>query len=314
MGAPARNRSLELIRRECEAFGVTDWNHNYLSGGHLEIRWRHNGHSNVVVASKTPSDHRSPLNARGEIRKQFRAVGLEPIKVEKQRKNLRLVSSNEPMALLKNGLEELRDDHEALTDVILDIFPTVNRIAELTGKITSGDVFRMQVEVSGQALGRILSVIATEEPQAIGSVRFKLASTPKPIVEPQQEVLPPETTVAETASVPTEAPTPIIETVEVVETPVESIDEEEVIPRPQKHELLIHIYNNGPQTIEALHEAGITGYGDKPEMLSHLLEKQKRDGHLVNKNGEWKLTRDGALFAKDKIKNPIYRRRNKKSV
>jgi hypothetical protein len=317
MAAAAGNENVDRIKQEFRRYGVVDVNHHYTGGGHYQIRWRHNGNEGVVTTSATPSDGRTWMNVRGEVRRQLKVRGIKPLspaeKVVRVTKMPRLVSTTEPANIIKSRIDQLADDHEALVDLILDVKPTLERIARAT-EAREGGLFRIQTEVSGRVMGLILDLLAVEEEHATRKFRFlrvagadsESKSEPKlieaaPTVKPLEVVAQPEPRPAE----PEPEPEP---SVPVVAEPVQAVAKVEAAPAiPQNHALLIYIYKNGQQTTAELREAGFTGYGGNPSLLSGLLTNQEKKQLLVRKGEEWWLTREGALFAKEKIENPEVR-------
>jgi hypothetical protein len=71
-----RNDCLNAALAELEAVGVRDYQLAH-GGKHLQLRWSVNGHPlRILTIAGTPSDFRSPLNTRRDIRALLRLDGL----------------------------------------------------------------------------------------------------------------------------------------------------------------------------------------------------------------------------------------------
>jgi hypothetical protein len=71
-----RNSCLDIALRELESAGIRDIE-QVRGGKHLQLRWQINGHGlRVYTLPATPSDWRSPLNTRAEIRRMLREDGV----------------------------------------------------------------------------------------------------------------------------------------------------------------------------------------------------------------------------------------------
>src|ERR1700677_2013035 len=111
-----RNEHLELCLEELERYGLK----GEISerGKHLELAWVSPLGRRFVIAPKTPSDWRSSLNMRSDLRKLLRADNLQP----KQVSNL---TFQKAMSLPKqptiNKELLLQNDVDALTDLVFDL-------------------------------------------------------------------------------------------------------------------------------------------------------------------------------------------------
>lgn len=111
-----RMEHLELMLSELERYGlkgeVSD------RGKHLEVAWVSPLGRRFVIAPRTPSDWRSALNCRSDIRRMLRADNLQP-------KSVNELSFQKAMTLPKQPLltqEQVANrDIEALTDLVFDM-------------------------------------------------------------------------------------------------------------------------------------------------------------------------------------------------
>ena len=71
-----RNPCLEAVLRELEAVGIRDVQQIH-GGKHWQLRWRVNGHGlRIYSVPCSPSDWRSPHNARAQVRRLLREDGI----------------------------------------------------------------------------------------------------------------------------------------------------------------------------------------------------------------------------------------------
>ena len=71
-----RNPCLEAVLRELEAVGIRDVEQIH-GGKHWQLRWRVNGHGlRIYNVPCSPSDWRSPHNARAQVRRLLREDGI----------------------------------------------------------------------------------------------------------------------------------------------------------------------------------------------------------------------------------------------
>jgi hypothetical protein len=79
-----RNPCIDAAIAALKEVGVHDF--QFVRGGkHLQVRWSHRGAQRFYALPGTPSDWRSPLNVRSDIRKMLRSDGLikDPEPVER---------------------------------------------------------------------------------------------------------------------------------------------------------------------------------------------------------------------------------------
>lgn len=95
-------------------------------GGHMRVRWTHEGKLRSILTSWTPSDHRSTLNARSKIRQILREDGVYDQPHDERPKPLQRALTV-PIGRDPNcvRIERLEEDIAALLDII----------SELTGKL-----------------------------------------------------------------------------------------------------------------------------------------------------------------------------------
>lgn len=65
------------LMRELQRYGLKP-RLGMTNGSHVRVEWEVGGKPYHVVTSNTPSDHRTALNARAQIRRQLKQVGLQP--------------------------------------------------------------------------------------------------------------------------------------------------------------------------------------------------------------------------------------------
>src|SRR6185312_8378296 len=72
-----RNECVDVALSELSKYGLTGRVES--RGKHLEVSWVYQGVSRFVTVSATPSDRRSVLNTRADVRRTLRAQGVEPL-------------------------------------------------------------------------------------------------------------------------------------------------------------------------------------------------------------------------------------------
>lgn len=78
-----QNPCLDAALHELESAGIRDVA-QARGGKHLQLRWKVNGHGlRMYPVPLTPSDWRSPLNVRAEIRRLLREDGVLPERSER---------------------------------------------------------------------------------------------------------------------------------------------------------------------------------------------------------------------------------------
>jgi hypothetical protein len=110
-----RNPCLEIALAELEAAGVRGVERAY-GGKHPQLRWRVNGGAlRIYAIPGTPSDLRSPLNVRADIRRLLRADGVA-VGSEKteppppSRKPDRITELEQRVAALEQAIAKLKSN------------------------------------------------------------------------------------------------------------------------------------------------------------------------------------------------------------
>lgn len=70
VGNPLRNNDVVAVIRELEGHGVKP--EIELTGKHVKIKWQQAGRNLMITCSRSPSDHRSAMNARAQARRMLR--------------------------------------------------------------------------------------------------------------------------------------------------------------------------------------------------------------------------------------------------
>lgn len=109
----------ELLERELTKVGLKPRS-EITDGGHLRINFTVHGHERHVITAKTPSDHRTTLNARTRIRQVLRADGyVPPVKETQPSVFTKALSAPPPSEPLHERVEKLEADIDALLDMIV---------------------------------------------------------------------------------------------------------------------------------------------------------------------------------------------------
>jgi hypothetical protein len=111
-----RNPCLEIALAELESAGIRGIERTY-GGKHQQLRWRVNGGAlRIYAIPGTPSDVRSPLNVRADIRRLLRADGVAvgPEKTESSplqpRKPDRVTELEQRVAALERAIAQLNSN------------------------------------------------------------------------------------------------------------------------------------------------------------------------------------------------------------
>lgn len=122
-----KNECVEVVQRELELYGLkAEVVHR---GKHLELAWECNGVSASVIVAVTPSDHRAPLNARGEARRALRRQNAQPLptRVVSIQKAFQLPRPEDSGA---SRLAALENDFLALLDMFMESQAEANSLRE----------------------------------------------------------------------------------------------------------------------------------------------------------------------------------------
>lgn len=111
-----RQEHLELMLEELEKYGLV----GEISerGKHLEIAWQSPAGRRFIIAPRTPSDWRSSMNCRSDMRKLLRADNLQPVSVSNLSFQKAMALPKEPV-LPKEQL--IQKDVEALTELVFEL-------------------------------------------------------------------------------------------------------------------------------------------------------------------------------------------------
>ena len=116
-----RNPCLEIALVELESAGIRGIERTY-GGKHPQLRWRVNGGAlRCYAVPGTPSDVRSPLNVRADIRRLLRADGVTvgPEKTESPpppRKPDRITELEHRVAALEQAIAKLKSNTSGASD------------------------------------------------------------------------------------------------------------------------------------------------------------------------------------------------------
>lgn len=116
---PANNEVIEAVRRELERFGLKSQVAHL--GKHVEVSWvLPNGQPRHTVCPNTPSDHRSSLNARAQVRRMMRADNVEvpPLNVTSFERAMSLPKPVEPPPI---RIQRLEDDLSVMLDWLAEV-------------------------------------------------------------------------------------------------------------------------------------------------------------------------------------------------
>jgi hypothetical protein len=127
----ARDDVLEVVLAELRRYGIKP-QVEPTTGGHYSVRWQLEGKpKRIVLVAGTPSDHRTRLNARAEVRRYLRADGASPgVSVSVTDK---IFSTTRHIDPIPNQIADMRAEFEDLTTMLLEIS---NSIAFIQASLT----------------------------------------------------------------------------------------------------------------------------------------------------------------------------------
>ena len=114
-----RNEEVEASLAELERYGIRGQVRD--RGKHLEVFWVYSdGRARAKIVARSGSDHRGPLNARGEVRRQLRAdnIQIPTPEVVVLQKAFSLSSPNDSGAV---RLARLERDFDSLLDLVIEL-------------------------------------------------------------------------------------------------------------------------------------------------------------------------------------------------
>lgn len=122
----ANSEHINLLLDELKRYGLRGEVND--RGKHLEVRWEVAGiGERFVIAPRTPSDWRSGMNTRSDLRKMLRKDGLQP---KQELSFQKAMSLPDPVLVTSQQRDSaLKNDVEALTDLVFELQEQINRLA-----------------------------------------------------------------------------------------------------------------------------------------------------------------------------------------
>lgn len=143
-----RNEVTDLLIEELSKYGLKGTISD--RSKHLEVSWDGIAGSRFIIAPKTPSDWRSSLNARSDLRKMLRKDN-QPLLED------RPMSFQKAMSLPKETLvtqvardRALQRDVEVLCDVVMELQEKINSLHEKLESVTVVSTVMSSVKFAGQ--------------------------------------------------------------------------------------------------------------------------------------------------------------------
>lgn len=120
------DKDFDIIANELLAHGIK-YRTEKAGSGHTNIYWEIGGKERRYTTSTTPSDHRSRLNCRAEVRRMLRADGIVIGKMakSKDRDDARRGNSGTP---IPDQLTDLKQEIADQTDMLLEMMDMVQFI------------------------------------------------------------------------------------------------------------------------------------------------------------------------------------------
>lgn len=164
-----RNEVTDLLLEELEKHGLKGAIND--RSKHLEVSWTlPNGETRFIIAPKTPSDWRSGMNCRSDLRKMLRADNVA-LKQESVTSFTRAISLPKESIVSQAAHEKaLRQDVATLSDLVLELYDQnqlmVAQISSILDKMSSISVVSTvmsNVSFTGQA--QVSEQFASEQPE-----------------------------------------------------------------------------------------------------------------------------------------------------
>lgn len=164
-----RNEEAEASLAELERFGIRGQLRD--RGKHLEVYWAYaDGRERSKIVARSGSDHRGPLNARGEVRRQLRADNVQPPapEVVVLQKAFSLPSPNDSGAV---RLAKLERDFDSLLDLVIELQDKLAR-ARVVSALDFG-VLTAPVATFAPPLGKKSGKASSNVLEALADGRWK---------------------------------------------------------------------------------------------------------------------------------------------
>lgn len=165
----SRNEVTDLLLEELDKYGLKGTISD--RGKHLEVSWETSQGSRFVIAPKTPSDWRSGLNTRSDLRKMLRTDNI-PLKQESATSFQRAMSlPKEPLVTQIARDKILQRDLETLADLVLELQDQNNalqqQVSTLLSKLDSVTVVSTVMSTVSFAGQQVLDQSKQIEPKPI---------------------------------------------------------------------------------------------------------------------------------------------------
>lgn len=125
---------VQLLLDELERYGLKGEIAD--RGKHLEVAWQTFKGRRFVIASRTPSDWRSGLNCRSDMRKMLREDNMQLMPAKELTLNRALSLPTLPVLTQQQRILFLQNDVEALTDLIFDLQAQIRALESKMSSIT----------------------------------------------------------------------------------------------------------------------------------------------------------------------------------
>lgn len=100
-------------------------------GKHLGVAWVWGGRTRTLFCSRTPSDVRTWLNTRAELRRQLKADGVQPVTPEQRVRTLtHALSAPKPAEAPDSRVERLQSEVSTLLDMVSDLQQHITRVEQ----------------------------------------------------------------------------------------------------------------------------------------------------------------------------------------
>jgi hypothetical protein len=303
----AQNNYLDFVFKEFDVHGITNYKRVSGTGKHDRVVWSHHGRSGELVVAKTPSDHRTPLNLRSDLRRQLQAANISKPNRELGRKPLKNSRKPDPSELLERKVSSLVSEVDTVTDMLLEIAPDLNRfnrLAEQASAIAdnSSVKFRIRADIPPAIVGGLLAYLVAND---VAMTDIRVAP-----LKPEAAVLPAEP--LRTAPVPLPAPV----TAPVCISPaspalfarppapltkpaplnklVRRCGGKRAFAGSAMSKLMLYLRDHGAQTEHQLERAGLQGYAGTSSPIANLCYALIYKGFGIrNRDGTVALTPAG---------------------